>query len=125
MVRLCYAQSKRLKPENSTNVCASTARRRKALTTSTELISLLPICLASPSTVLSVILTSSAVSSSFAIGSVFRGISVSFPRGGSTLARVASRYFCLSSATSRQEAPDLIVTVAAIAEIGKAREAGR
>lgn len=66
------------------------------------------------STVLSVISISSGVSTCFASGRVFSGMSEISGRGGSMREIVESRWACRSAATSCQVAPEAIVTFAAI-----------
>ena len=66
------------------------------------------------STVLSVMVISSAERISFAKGMVFNGRFAISGKGGSRAAIVASRCFCRSCATSCHVAPDAMVTVAAI-----------
>ena len=100
-----------------TNFCASAALRRKACATVTALNSPLASCGASCSTLLSVILISSAVRMSFAMGTVFKGGEGISGKAGSIAASVASRCFCLSAATSCHVAPEAIVTVAAMVSI--------
>ena len=100
-----------------TSFCARAALRRKAFTTVTALSSPFASSGTSSSTLLSVIVISSGVRMSFAIGTVFRGGEGMSGIAGSIAASVASRCFCLSAATSCQVAPDAIVTVAAMVSI--------
>jgi hypothetical protein len=104
-------REKRKERVRHTAFCANAARRKKAFVTVTALNSLFATASARPSTVLSVILISSAVSTCFAIGRVFNGILAIFGIVGSIRAIVASRWACRSAATSCHVAPEAIVTV--------------